>query len=84
MELQTGTPFFVWNVVLAYSPASSMQRYFTEQLNTLASVLSTKPLQLLVEHEHKEKLPSVDHGPLKEGAVGKRTNLFLGTSLQKL
>ena len=46
---------------------------------SLASVLSTKPLQLLVgeeaEDEGGEKLPSVDHGPLKEGAVGKRGEL---------
>jgi hypothetical protein len=34
MELQTGTPFFVRNVVLACSSASDMQHYFTVLLYT--------------------------------------------------
>jgi hypothetical protein len=34
MKLQTGTPFFVRNVVLVCSSASGMHQYFTVQLYT--------------------------------------------------
>ena len=34
MELQTGTPIYVWNVVLACISASGMEHYFTVQLYT--------------------------------------------------
>ena len=97
MKLQTGTPLFVRNVVLACNCDSGMQHFLTVQVfttwrhfgATLAPLWRHPGLSFVNETSltirclrdggdgggggDGDELLSVDHDPLNEGAVGKKS-----------